>query len=52
MSEQPTKLAIGESVDLSDGGDLLRVETTRSDEHLFTTPYRDPDPAPSVSLSR
>ncbi|MFB6097564.1 MAG: hypothetical protein ABEK84_00315 [Salinibacter sp.] len=40
MSDEPTELAVGESLTVSAGGDL-RVETTRSDEYLFTTTYRD-----------
>jgi len=43
MPDEPTELAVGESIVLSDDGDALRVETTRSEEHLFTTTYRDPD---------
>jgi hypothetical protein len=39
MSE--TELAVGESMTRTDGG--LRIETTRSEEHLFTTTYTDPD---------
>jgi hypothetical protein len=43
MPDEPTELAVGESFVVSDEEDPLRVETTRSDEHLFTTTYRDPD---------
>jgi len=43
MPDEPTELAVGESIVISDEDDPLRVETTRSDEHLFTTTYRDPD---------
>ena len=43
MPDEPTELAVGESFVVSDEGDPLRVETTRSDDHLFTTTYRDPD---------
>jgi hypothetical protein len=43
MPDEPTELAVGESFVASDEGDPLRVETTRSDEYLFTTTYRDPD---------
>ena len=35
-----TELAVGESMVVSDEGDL-RVETTRTDETLFTTTYTD-----------
>ena len=41
MPDEPTELAVGESFVISDEGEDLRVETTRSDEHLFTTTYRD-----------
>ena len=43
MPDEPTELAVGESLKLSEEGDDLRVETTRSEEHLFTTTYRDAD---------
>jgi hypothetical protein len=43
MPDEPTELAVGESLVTSDEGDALRVETTRTDEHLFTTTYRDAD---------
>ena len=43
MPDEPTELAVGESFVVSDEGDPLHVETTRSDDHLFTTTYRDPD---------
>ena len=43
MSDDFDELAVGESLVISDEGDELRVETTRSDEHLFTTTYRDPE---------
>lgn len=39
MSEE-TELAVGESMIVNDDGDL-RVETTRTDEMLFTTTYTD-----------
>ncbi|WP_208426395.1 MULTISPECIES: hypothetical protein [Salinibacter] len=41
MPDEPTELAVGESFVTSEEGDDLRVETTRSEEHLFTTTYRD-----------
>ncbi|WP_103021055.1 hypothetical protein [Salinibacter altiplanensis] len=41
MPDEPTELAVGESFVTSETGDALRVETTRSEEHLFTTTYRD-----------
>ena len=41
MSE--TELAVGESMIVSDEGDALTVETTRTEEHLFTTTYTDAD---------
>lgn len=41
MPDEPTELAVGESLVLSEDDDDLRVETTRSEEHLFTTTYRD-----------
>jgi len=41
MPDEPTELAVGESLLLSEEGDDLRVETTRAEEHLFTTTYRD-----------
>jgi hypothetical protein len=37
---EETELAVGESMVVSDEGDL-RVETTRTDEMLFTTTYTD-----------
>lgn len=43
MPDEPTELAVGESFVVSDEGDPLRVETTRSEEYLFTTTYRDPE---------
>lgn len=43
MSDDFDELAVGESLTVSDEDDDLRVETTRSDEHLFTTTYRDPE---------
>jgi hypothetical protein len=43
MPDEPTELAVGESLKLSEEGDDLCVETTRSEEHLFTTTYRDAD---------
>lgn len=36
------ELDVGESLVTSDDGDL-RVETTRTEEHLFTRTYRDAD---------
>ena len=42
MPDEPTELAVGESFVISDDGDSLRAETTRREEHLFTTTYRDP----------
>ena len=36
-----TDLAVGESMITSDEGDALTIETTRTDEHLFTTTYTD-----------
>lgn len=42
MADERTELAVGDSLIVSDEGDL-RVETTRSDEYLFTTTYRDAD---------
>lgn len=41
MPDEPTELAVGESFVTSEEGDDLRVETTRTEEHLFTTTYRD-----------
>ncbi|WP_263786433.1 hypothetical protein [Salinibacter grassmerensis] len=41
MPDEPTEIAVGESLVTSEEGDDLRVETTRSEEHLFTTTYRD-----------
>jgi len=41
MPDEPTELAVGESFVTSEDGDDLRVEATRSEEHLFTTTYRD-----------
>ncbi len=41
MPDEPQELAVGESFIRSDEGDDLRIETTRSEEHLFTTTYRD-----------
>jgi len=43
MSDDFDELAVGESMIVSDEDDDLRVETTRSEEHLFTTTYRDPE---------
>ena len=43
MPDEPTELAVGESLVTSDEGDALRVETTRTDEYLFTTTYQDAD---------
>lgn len=43
MPDEPTELAVGESLIVSDEGDALRVETTRTDDHLFVTTYRDAD---------
>ena len=43
MPDEPTELAVGESLVTSDEGDAVRVETTRTDEYLFTTTYRDAD---------
>ncbi|MFB6273800.1 MAG: hypothetical protein ABEL51_12980 [Salinibacter sp.] len=43
MPDDFDELAVGESLVVSNEGDALRVETTRSDEHLFTTTYRDPE---------
>jgi hypothetical protein len=43
MPDDLDELAVGESLVVSDEGDDLRVETTRSDEHLFTTTYQDPE---------
>ena len=44
--DAPKELDIGESIVTAEGsaaeGDL-RVETTRSGEHLFTTTYEDPE---------
>jgi hypothetical protein len=44
--DAPKELAIGDSIVTSEGsaseGDL-RVETTRTGEHLFTTTYEDPE---------
>ena len=37
---EETELAVGESMVVSDDGDL-RVETTRTEETLFTTTYTD-----------
>ena len=37
---EETELAVGESMVVNDDGDL-RVETTRTDETLFTTTYTD-----------
>jgi hypothetical protein len=42
MPDEPTELAVGESMVTSDDGPL-HVETTRTEEHLFTTTYTDPD---------
>lgn len=42
MPDEPTELAVGESMVTSDNGPL-RVETTRTEEHLFTTTYTDPE---------
>lgn len=42
MPDEPTELAVGESMVTSDDGPL-RVETTRTEEHLFTTTYTDPE---------
>jgi hypothetical protein len=36
-----TELAVGESMTRTDGG--LTIETTRTEEHLFVTTYRDPE---------
>ncbi|PSQ97982.1 MAG: hypothetical protein BRD55_00855 [Bacteroidetes bacterium SW_9_63_38] len=36
-----TELAVGESMITSDRGDALTIETTRTEEHLFTTTYTD-----------
>ena len=41
MPDEPTELAVGESFVTSEEGEDLRVETTRTEEHLFTTTYRD-----------
>ena len=43
MPDEPTELAVGESLVTSDEEDALRVETTRTDEYLFVTTYRDAD---------
>lgn len=40
MSNETTDLAVGESMVTSDDGDLI-VETTRTEETLFTTTYTD-----------
>jgi hypothetical protein len=42
MPDEPTELAVGESMVTSEGSPL-RVETTRTEEHLFVTTYTDPD---------
>ena len=42
MSDETTDLAVGESMVTSDDGDLI-VETTRTEETLFTTTYTDAD---------
>jgi hypothetical protein len=42
MPDEPTELAIGESMVTSEDGPL-HVETTRTEEHLFTTTYSDPE---------
>lgn len=42
MPDEPTELAVGESMVTSDDSPL-RVETTRTEEHLFTTTYTDPE---------
>lgn len=42
MSNETTDLAVGESMVTSDDGDLI-VETTRTEETLFTTTYTDAD---------
>jgi hypothetical protein len=42
MSNETTDLAVGESMVTSDDGDLI-VETTRTEETLFTTTYTDVD---------
>jgi hypothetical protein len=38
-----TELAVGDSMIVSDEGDALTIETTRTEEHLFTTTYTDAD---------
>lgn len=43
MPDEPTELAVGETMVTSDDDGPLRVETTRTEEHLFTTTYSDPD---------
>mgnify|MGYP006934467934 CR=1 FL=1 len=42
MSDEMEELAVGESLPVSEEGPL-QVKTTRTDEHLFTTAYRDVD---------
>jgi hypothetical protein len=42
MSDESTELAVGESL-VTDEAAGLTVETTRTEEHLFTTTYRDTD---------
>jgi hypothetical protein len=44
--DAPKELAVGESIVTSEGSaseGALRVETTRTGEHLFTTTYEDPE---------
>ena len=43
MPDEPTELAVGESLVTSDEDDALLVETTRTDEYRFTTTYREAD---------
>ena len=42
MPDESTELAVGESL-VTDETAGLTVETTRTEEHLFTTTYRDTD---------
>ena len=49
-NEEETELAVGESMVVDDEGDL-RIETTRTDETLFTTTYTDAETgAPRLAL--
>lgn len=46
MPEAPPALAIGDRLVVSDDEDPLHVVTTRSDDHLFVTTYRETEGGP------